>query len=115
MMAVALAVIGTAFMFRECQAPGINFADCNDSDVGLPKGWALLTVFGLMVYVSGYQVGFGPIAWLMISEVFPLHVRGAALSVAAVVNFASNIIMTLSAEVLREALTPSGVFFGYMG
>jgi sugar porter (SP) family MFS transporter len=114
MMAVALALIGTAFCFRECETPGVTLDDCMDSDVGLPKSWAILTVVGLMVYVSGYQVGFGPIAWLMISEVFPLRVRGGAMSIAAVVNFGSNISMTLTQEVLQEALTPAGVFFGYL-
>jgi len=113
MMAVALALIGTAFLFRECTAPGVSIARCEDESVGLPQSWALLTVVGLMVYVSGYQVGFGPIAWLMISEVFPLRVRGPALSIAAVVNFAANIMMTLTAEVLQNAVTPSGVFYSY--
>jgi len=114
MMAVALAVIGTAFLFRECETPGVSLADCKDSEVGLPKPWAFATVGGLMFYVSGYQVGFGPIAWLMISEIFPLRVRGAALSLAAIVNFGSNILMTLTQEVLQKAVTPAGVFFGYL-
>merc|ERR1719277_1113770 len=114
MMAVALALIGTAFAFRECQTLGVSLADCETKDVSLPRGWALATVAGLMVYVSGYQVGFGPIAWLMISEVFPLKARGSALSVAAVVNFGSNILITLTQEVLQKALTPAGVFFGYL-
>jgi len=115
MMAAALALIGTAFIFRECKADGVSLKDCNAEDVGLPQGWAIATVAGLMFYVSGYQVGFGPISWLMISEVFPLRVKGAALSIAAVVNFSSNILMTLTQQVLQDALTPAGVFFGYLG
>jgi len=115
MMTAALALIGTAFMFRECQVSEIDLADCPDADIGLPRGWAYATLGGLMVYVSGYQVGFGPIAWLLISEVFPLQARGAALSLAAIVNFGSNILMTLTQEVLQDALTPAGVFFTYLG
>jgi len=114
MMAVALAVIGTAFLFRQCQTPGVSIEDCEAKKIGLPHGWALATVAALMLYVSGYQVGFGPIAWLMISEVFPVSVRGAALSLAAVVNFGSNIAVTLTQEVLQDLLTPSGVFFTYL-
>jgi MFS family permease len=114
MMAASLALIATAFVFRECQTPGVSLVDCETNNVGLPRTWALATVAGLMVYVSGYQVGFGPISWLMISEVFPLKVRGAALSLAAVVNFGSNILMTLTSQVLQDALTPAGVFFGYL-
>merc|ERR1711920_79947 len=108
------ALIAVAFLFRECQTPGVELADCSDSDVGLPRPWAFATVGGLMVYVSGYQVGFGPIAWLLISEVFPLQARGAALSIAAIVNFGSNILMTLTQEVLQDVLTPAGVFFSYL-
>merc|ERR1712113_447081 len=109
------ALIAVAFTFRECQTPGVELANCSDSDVGLPRPWAFATVGGLMVYVSGYQVGFGPIAWLLIAEVFPLRVRGAALSIAATVNFGFNILMTLTQQVLQDALTPAGVFFTYFG
>lgn len=117
-MAAALLLIATAFTFRECSgvdAAGhpVDLAHCDDADVGLPKPWAYATVGGLMVYVSGYQVGFGPIAWLLIAEIFPLHARGAALSIAALVNFGSNILMTLTTQVLQDALTPAGVFFIY--
>merc|ERR1711972_1107722 len=114
MMTVALALIGTAFCFRECSTAGVSISECADADIGLPKSWAIATVVGLMVYVSGYQVGFGPIAWLLIAEVFPLQARGAALSLAAVVNFGSNIMMTMTSQVLQDALTPAGVFFGYL-
>jgi sugar porter (SP) family MFS transporter len=115
MMTVALAALGTAFMFQECKAPGTSVKDCDDNDLELPRAWAMVTVGALMVYVSGYQIGFGPISWLLISEVFPLNVRGAALSIAAIINFGMNILMTLTQGVLQEALTACGVFYGYCG
>merc|ERR1712060_563359 len=49
----------------------------------------------------------------MISEIFPLQVRGAALSLASIVNFGSNIVMTTMQDILLKLLTPSGVFFAY--
>jgi len=115
MMAAALLFIGTAFFFRECELPVQSMSECPEDSVHLPQGWAICTVVALMVYVSGYQVGFGPISWLMISEIFPLGVRGAALSTAAVVNFSSNIAMTLCQTALMSALTPAGLFFVYFG
>jgi len=115
MMTVALAVLGTSFLFRECSDTQVPLKDCKEDDVRLPQGWAICTVAALMLYVSGYQVGFGPISWLMISEIFPLNIRGAALSTAAVVNFSSNITMTLCQTALMSALTPAGLFFVYMG
>jgi len=113
MMAVSLALLGTAFLFQQCRVPETSVENCSENDLELPRAWAMLTVVALMVYVSGYQIGFGPISWLLISEVFPLNVRGPALALAAVVNFAANIIMTLTQEVLQETFTSCGVFYGY--
>merc|ERR1712224_852985 len=48
----------------------------------------------MFVYIGGYQVGFGPIAWLIISEVFPLEVRGQAVSVAVLSNFFWNLVVS---------------------
>jgi sugar porter (SP) family MFS transporter len=113
MMVVGLAIIGTAFLFRTCSHGSL--ADCKTEDIVLPRAWSIATVAALMVYVSGYQVGFGPIAWLMISEIFPVGVRGAALSLAAIVNFGSNIAVTLLQGTLEKLLGPSGLYFLYLG
>ena len=59
--------------------------------------------------VSGYQIGFGPIAWLMISEVFPLRTRGTALSLAVAVNFGCNLLVTFTLPPVQawfDALDP---------
>ena len=53
--------------------------------------------------VIGYQVGFGPIAWLMISEVFPLRIRSTALSMAVTANFAGNVLVTFSLPSIQDA------------
>lgn len=103
-MIIALTMLGVAFTFRHVDGDTVT----------IPRGAAIVTVLALMVYVSAYQVGFGPISWLMISEIFPLGVRGSALSTAAMVNFGSNILMTLCQTALMDALTPAGAFFLYL-
>lgn len=115
MMAVALAALGTAFLFQECQVPGRSIKECDEGQVRLPHAWAITTAGASMLYVSGYQVGFGTISTLLLSEVFPLNVRGAAISIAVLVNLVTNITMTLTVEVLLYALTPSGLFFAFCG
>ena len=44
------------------------------------------------MYIGGYQVGFGPVSWLIISEVFPLEVRGQAVALAVQTNFFWNVV-----------------------
>jgi len=113
LMAAALAMLSTAFSYQTCKIPAKSIADCDENDVQLPRTWALVTAVSLMLYVSGYQIGFGPVSRLLISEVFPLNVRGAALSVVVVLNFATMLVMTITQDTLLQILTPAGLFCAY--
>jgi hypothetical protein len=72
-----------------------------------------ITLASLMIYVSGYQVGFGPISWLMISEIFPLKIRGKALSISVIVNFGSNILVTFTFASLLALMGPIATYLMY--
>ncbi|XP_078438354.1 D-xylose-proton symporter-like 2 [Wolffia australiana] len=74
----------------------------------------LLAVVALLLYVGCYQLSFGPIGWLMISEIFPLRLRGRGLSIAVLVNFASNALVTFAFSPL-EALVGTGLLFAGFG
>lgn len=58
----------------------------------------------IFVYIAGYQWGFGPIAWLLIAEIFPLQVRGQAVALAVQINFAANLLVTFLFPVCLDAL-----------
>lgn len=80
-----------------------------DGTLVLAPGWPAIVVLALVVYVCGYQIGFGPIAWLMISEVFPLKTRTQALSLAVLLNFGTNLVMTFALKHIQgcfDALLP---------
>lgn len=47
------------------------------------------------------QISFGPIGWLMISEIFPLRLRGRGLSIAVLVNFGANALVTFAFSPLK--------------
>lgn len=47
----------------------------------------------LLIYVGAYQLSFGPIAWLMVGEVFPADVRTYAVGAATITNFGSNFLV----------------------
>ena len=93
-MLVALVVLSIAFQFAQ---PGA------DGTATLATGWPPAVVIAFVAYVCGYQVGFGPIAWLLISEIFPLRTRTRALSAAVLVNFGFNLLMTFVLQPLQAA------------
>uniref|UniRef100_A0A7N2LPW0 Major facilitator superfamily (MFS) profile domain-containing protein n=1 Tax=Quercus lobata TaxID=97700 RepID=A0A7N2LPW0_QUELO len=52
----------------------------------LPKWFASLVVFFICAYVAAFAWSWGPLGWLVPSEIFPLEIRSAAQSISVSVN-----------------------------
>ncbi|KAF7068830.1 hypothetical protein CFC21_074550 [Triticum aestivum] len=74
------------------------------------SGFPYVAVGALLLYVGCYQLSFGPISWLMVSEIFPLRTRGRGISLAVLTNFGSNALVTLAFSPLQGYLGPANVF-----
>eukprot|EP00871_Galdieria_phlegrea_P005986 jgi/Galph1/875/GphlegSOOS_G5673.1 len=74
-------------------------------------------IISIFLYVGAYQIGFGPISWLLLSEIFPLRIRSAALALGTLINFSTNLLVTSTFEVEKGLLGTSGLFlqFGIIG
>ncbi|XP_022927581.1 sugar carrier protein C-like [Cucurbita moschata] len=58
-----------------------------DGDPGLlPRWYAIVVVLFICIYVAGFAWSWGPLGWLVPSEIFPLEIRSAAQSVNVSVN-----------------------------
>lgn len=77
------------------------------------KDLPVAAVFALLLYVGCYQLSFGPIGWLMISEIFPLRIRGRGLSIAVLVNFSTNALVTFAFSPLKELVGTGFLFAGF--
>ncbi|KAH7672778.1 Sugar/inositol transporter protein [Dioscorea alata] len=75
------------------------------------SGLPLVAVGALLLYVGSYQVSFGPISWLMVSEIFPIRTRGRGISLAVLTNFGSNALVTFAFSPLQELLGAGNLFF----
>ncbi|GAV78303.1 Sugar_tr domain-containing protein [Cephalotus follicularis] len=73
-------------------------------------GFPLVAVAALLLYVGSYQISFGPISWLMVSEIFPIRTRGKGISLAVLTNFGSNAIVTFAFSPLKELLGDENLF-----
>jgi sugar porter (SP) family MFS transporter len=71
---------------------------------------AYFTVASVAAYVGFFAIGLGPVFWLLISEIFPLAVRGRGMSVASVANWGMNFVVTLVFPPLVAALGSASAF-----
>ncbi|KAL6123815.1 hypothetical protein ACLB2K_076332 [Fragaria x ananassa] len=72
-----------------------------------------VAAIALLLYVGCYQLSFGPIGWLMISEIFPVGFRGQGPSIG-VLNSAANALITFAFSPLK-ALPGDGILFYVFG
>jgi len=103
-MLFALAILTFAF---------IGYDDDYQESDSFTIQQVVITV-AMLLYVGGYQIGFGPIVWLLISEIFPLQVRGQCISLMVSSNFLWNIIITFLFPVIQASIGTSWTFFTFM-
>ena len=101
-----LLLVGIAGMIITLGMLGLSFR--------YPSGQlAWISVICLMGYVGSFAMSLGPIFWLLIAEIYPLKIRGLAEGTAATVNWASNLIVSLTFLTLLEKLGASSTFLLY--
>lgn len=67
----------------------------------------------LILYVASSGMSLGPVGNLIVSELFPLHVRGLGMSIATCASVGSAALMSFSFPYLVAALSDAGVFWLY--
>ncbi|KAG5274710.1 hypothetical protein AALO_G00139310 [Alosa alosa] len=73
--------------------------------------WVIL--ISMMAVVSAFSVGFGPMTWLVLSEIFPAGVRGRAFAFINCFNWAAHLIVTFSFLNVLDVMGMSGIFLMY--
>jgi sugar porter (SP) family MFS transporter len=84
-----LLLIGNVVMAATLVAAGFVILDVHDKS--LLGG---LTLVLLILYLAGYELGWGAVVWVMMAEIFPLRVRAAGMGVGSVVLWAATGVIT---------------------
>lgn len=73
--------------------------------------WVVL--LSLMAVVGAYSIGFGPLTWLLLSEIFPAEVRGRAFAFANCFNWSAHLLVTFTFLNVVDAIGLPGLFVLY--
>ncbi|MBY0449986.1 MAG: sugar porter family MFS transporter [Cyanobacteria bacterium] len=93
-MALSMGVLGASFL-PECALPI----------------WVLLTA--LLSFIACFALSMGAVVWVIISEIFPNHSRGRAVSVATMVLWLFTFIVSQTFPMLMASIGPAMTFWGY--
>lgn len=83
--------------------------------IGLHGGLTYVTVFSIAAYVGFFAIGLGPVFWLLISEIFPLSIRGRGMSFATIANWLFNMLVSLTFLDMVHGIGRGPTFLIYAG
>jgi sugar porter (SP) family MFS transporter len=81
--------------------------------VALASSLGIIAVVCLVLYIASFALSLGAIAWILVSEVFPLRVRGRGVAVATLASGISNFAVSLTFLSLMEAVGSAYTFAIY--
>jgi sugar porter (SP) family MFS transporter len=90
-----LLIIGNVGMTISLACLSLSFLLHGDSEV---LKW--VGVGSTFTFVSFFAISLGPIFWIIISEIYPLRIRGFAMSFATAIAWVSNLIVSYSFPIL---------------
>jgi len=90
-MFISLAIIGVLFLLNV-------------------TGGTLILIF-ILLFCASFSVGFGPVVWVLLSEIYPTNVRGRAMSLATFSLWIGTAVIGQVVPWMLENLGASGTFF----
>jgi MFS family permease len=100
-----LLAAGCIFMSLALVALAFGFWGWDDNgDFKLTTLKQQIILWSMFVYIAGYQVGYGPITWTVLSEIYPTEIRGTAMAFSVEVNFLSKFLCQLLFPVIQDFL-----------
>ena len=114
-----LAFFGTikaSFAAKEKELKNVSYITIKDAllDAGIHVN-SFLVLIGIIVIVVGFAISLGPIAWAMLSEIFPGKIRGLGVSVAGALNGLTSYFVATIFPVELEYLGSAVTFFIFGG
>ncbi|OMO77812.1 Sugar/inositol transporter [Corchorus capsularis] len=115
-----LLLVSSTGLIIGCILTGISFY-LKDHNLAL-NAVPILAVAGILIYISSFSAGMGAVPWVVMSEIFPINIKGVAGSLATLVNwfgawavsYTFNFLMDWSSYgtfILYAAINALGILF----
>ncbi len=71
------------------------------------------TLIFIIIYTASFMMSWGPITWVLISEIFPNKIRGRAVAIAVAAQWAANYLISSTYPAMMEF--SGGMTYGFYG
>ena len=72
-----------------------------------------IAVAAFVVFTNSFSATWGPVLWVVLAEIFPLAIRGAAMAVATLFNWLTDFFVSLTFPTFTSLVGAGVVFLAY--
>lgn len=65
-------------------------------------GHGMIALVSMLVYTAGFAVSWGPVTWVLLSEIFPNQIRGKAMALAVAMQWIANYLVSWTFPILDK-------------
>ncbi len=77
------------------------------------SGWPMLLL--VVLAIACYAMSLAPVVWVVLSEIFPVRIRGMAMALSTFFLWVACFLLTYTFPILNEVVGASGTFWLYAG
>ena len=66
-------------------------------------GKGIIALICMLVYTAGFAVSWGPVTWVLLSEIFPNQIRGKAMALAVAMQWIANYLVSWTFPILDKS------------
>ncbi|MBK8043384.1 MAG: sugar porter family MFS transporter [Haliscomenobacter sp.] len=77
------------------------------------SGWPVLLL--IVLAIACYAMTLAPVTWVILSEIFPNQIRGAAMAIATFALWVGNALLAYFFPIINQAINASGSFWVFAG
>lgn len=100
-MAITLGLLAVLFGTADVAA---------DGTLQLGKATGLTSLIAANAYIVAFGMSWGPVMWVLLGEMFPNQMRGAALAVAGLSQWGTNFLVTMTFPLLLGSIGLGGAY-----
>ena len=101
-MAISMVALGLTFYFQQMGLAALIF---------------------MLTYVASFAISWGPVTWVLLSEIFPNRIRGRAMAIAVAAQWISNYLVSWTFPIMDKSSFLNDIFhhgfaywiYGFMG
>lgn len=112
-----LLYVGAVSMLVTMVAAGFAFQSigAHPDPAAIGSGTKSILLLAVIVYIFGFAVSWGPVVWLVCSEIFPLEGREVGMTITTMVNWTFAGLLMANALTFMEHHGNSSIFYLFSG